>query len=72
MRSRWGRRHPPMAGPILPLALCFIALFSPPTAATAGQTVLFCWLLGSAVLLRTALTFFGATLCHGCRYLHRL
>lgn len=58
LRSRWGRRHPPMIGAVIPLALCFIALFSPPDAATVSQSGLFWWLLGSVILLRTALTFF--------------
>jgi Na+/melibiose symporter-like transporter len=58
LQSRWGRRHPPMIGSVIPLALCFIALFSPPDAAAASQSGLFFWLLGSVILLRTALTFF--------------
>lgn len=58
LHSRWGRRHPPMIGSVIPLALCFVALFSPPAAATASQSSLFFWLLGSVILLRTALTFF--------------
>jgi Na+/melibiose symporter-like transporter len=58
LHSRWGRRHPPMIGSVIPLALCFIALFSPPAVATTSQSGLFFWLLGSVILLRTALTFF--------------
>lgn len=58
LRSRWGRRHPLMILSVIPMALGFITLFSPPDSAMASQTSLFIWLLGSVILLRTALTFF--------------
>ena len=41
LRTRWGRRHPLMLASVLPIALSFIALFAPPTAALQSQTVLF-------------------------------
>jgi Na+/melibiose symporter-like transporter len=58
LRSRWGRRHPLMIGSVLPMALGFIAIFSPPEFAVQSQSSLFLWLLASVILLRTALTFF--------------
>jgi GPH family glycoside/pentoside/hexuronide:cation symporter len=58
LRTRWGRRHPLMIASVLPLALGFIALFAPPEIALTSQSRLFLWLLGSVILLRTALTFF--------------
>ena len=58
LRSRWGRRHPLMLASVLPLALSFVAVFWPPELALGSQQSLFYWLLGSVLLLRTALTFF--------------
>jgi GPH family glycoside/pentoside/hexuronide:cation symporter len=58
LRSRWGRRHPPMLAAVVPLALSFIAMFWPPEMLYNTQLPLFCWLLASVLLLRTALTFF--------------
>lgn len=58
LHSRWGRRHPFMVASVLPMALSFIALFAPPQFAVQSQQSLFLWLLGSVLLLRTALTFF--------------
>ncbi len=58
LHSRWGRRHPLMLASVIPLALSFVAMFSPPEAVLETQLELFCWLLGSVLLLRTALTFF--------------
>ncbi len=58
LRSRWGRRHPLMVASVIPLALSFIAMFWPPEIAQGSQLSLFYWLLGSVLLLRTALTFF--------------
>lgn len=58
LRSRWGRRHPYMVASVVPLALSFVALFGPPQFALHTQQGLFLWLLGSVLLLRTALTFF--------------
>ncbi|MDZ7781566.1 MAG: MFS transporter [Halioglobus sp.] len=58
LRGRWGRRHPLMLASVAPLALSFIALFSPPDMALQSQGHLFAWLLVSVILLRTALTLF--------------
>ena len=58
LRTRWGRRHPLMVASVLPIALGFIALFEPPEAVLSSQRSLFLWLLGSVIVLRTALTFF--------------
>jgi len=55
-RSRWGRRHPFMAYAALPVALCFLFLFSPPSLPQWG---LFLWLAAGFVALRTTLTFFA-------------
>ncbi|TNE58911.1 MAG: hypothetical protein EP340_03920 [Alphaproteobacteria bacterium] len=56
-KSRYGRRHPFMLGALLPLPLCFFALFWPPTGLTGFG--LFLWLTFFTVLTRTALTFFN-------------
>ncbi|MEM8561004.1 MAG: MFS transporter [Pseudomonadota bacterium] len=58
IRTRWGRRHPLMALAVIPLALGFIGMFWPPDFVLNTQMALFYWLLGSVLLLRTALTFF--------------
>lgn len=58
LRSRWGRRHPLMVASVLPLALSFIGLFWPPQMVLGSQLSMFYWLLGTVLLLRTALTFF--------------
>jgi glycoside/pentoside/hexuronide:cation symporter, GPH family len=58
LRTRWGRRHPLMIASVLPMALGFVAIFSPPEFAVQDQSNLFLWLLTSVILLRTALTFF--------------
>ena len=58
LRSRWGRRHPLMVVSVLPLALSFIGLFWPPQQVLGSQLTMFYWLLGTVLLLRTALTFF--------------
>ena len=54
-RSRWGRRHPFMLAAVLPLALCFYLLFSPPDL---GQWGLFAWLTVFAICSRAAMTLF--------------
>jgi glycoside/pentoside/hexuronide:cation symporter, GPH family len=56
IRSRWGRRHPPILLGGLPFALMFIPLFSPPDA--LGETGLFIWFTVVAILLRTFLTIY--------------
>ena len=58
LRSRWGRRHPLMVASVLPLALSFIALFWPPQQVLGSQLTMFWWLLGTVLILRTALTLF--------------
>ncbi len=55
-RSRFGRRHPFMLAAALPLALTWYLLFTPP--AGLGQTGLFLWLTGFAVLVRGAITLY--------------
>jgi Na+/melibiose symporter-like transporter len=59
-RSRWGRRHPWMLASGLPLGVCVWLLFHPPAA--AGRWVLWAWITGISVLLRTALTAFNIPL----------
>ena len=58
VRTRWGRRHPFMLAAVIPLALSFLALFSPPEAITADRTNTFLWLLVTVIAMRTALTVF--------------
>jgi GPH family glycoside/pentoside/hexuronide:cation symporter len=53
---RLGRRHPFLYGAPIPAALCFLALFFPPSF-LAGYS-LFGWLTVFAVLLRFSMTFF--------------
>ncbi len=56
-RSRFGRRHPFMYAAALPMALCYFAVFVPPTGmSTAGQ---FAWLLLFSIGVRLAMTLFG-------------
>jgi GPH family glycoside/pentoside/hexuronide:cation symporter len=57
LRSRWGRRHPLIASAGIPLALCIIALFNPPSAQT--ELFYFGWLVTFAVLSRLFLTFYN-------------
>ena len=55
-RSRLGRRHPFMFAAILPVALCYVALYSPPAQlGGAGQLV---WLAVINTLLLQAMTLF--------------
>lgn len=54
--KRLGRRHPFMYAAALPLALCFVCLFTPP--AGLGPTGLFVWLTLFAVLVRGFMTLF--------------
>jgi GPH family glycoside/pentoside/hexuronide:cation symporter len=69
LNTRWGRRLPMMAVSSLPLALCVIALFNPPSGMT--DLFYFGWLVGFAVLARTFLTLYhiphlalGAEMAH--------
>jgi len=55
-RGRFGRRHPWLYFSPIPLAVLFVLLFRPP--AGLGETGLFLWLLGFAVLTRFAITLF--------------
>lgn len=56
LNTRWGRRHPLMAGAALPMGLCVIALFNPP--ADMSQLFYFGWLVTFAVLARLFLTLY--------------
>ena len=56
IKSRFGRRHPMIALAAVPLALSFIALFSPP--AGMPDLVSFLWLTVFAVLVRGCMTFY--------------
>jgi Na+/melibiose symporter-like transporter len=53
---RWGRRHLFMYASVIPLAVTFALLWSPP--AGASQTVLFLWLLAFAIGVRQSMTLF--------------
>ncbi|MBN8429657.1 MFS transporter [Microbulbifer salipaludis] len=53
---RWGRRHPFMAVSMLPVSLSLFAIFNPPAGLADGG--LFAWYICTAILVRTALTFF--------------
>lgn len=55
-RGRWGRRHPYLLASALPLAVGFIALFSPPDGMSEWGK--FCWLTGFAIMVRAAITLF--------------
>ena len=54
--ARLGRRHPFMYAAPVPLAVCFVCLFSPPEG--LGQAGLFLWLVLFAVLIRGFMTLF--------------
>lgn len=56
-RSRFGRRHPMMLFAIIPTAISFILLYSPPDELT--QTGYFIWLTFFTVAVRTAITFYN-------------
>ncbi len=53
-RSRWGRRHPWMYGSALPIAIGYMALWSPPVS--LGEPGLLAWLFVCAVIVRTAVS----------------
>ncbi|HJO23922.1 MAG: MFS transporter [Myxococcota bacterium] len=55
-KSRLGRRHPFMYAAAAPLALAWFLLFFPPSE--LGQTGLFLWFLGFAVLVRASMTLY--------------
>jgi len=54
--SRWGRRHPFMYFSALPLVVCYVFLWNPPSG--LGQQGLFVYLLCGAVLVRTLITLY--------------
>ena len=54
-RSRWGRRHPFMYAAALPVAVSYLLLWNPPHASHA---VLFVYILVTAVIVRTFITFY--------------
>jgi len=56
-RSRFGRRHPMMLFAIVPTAVSFILLYSPPE--DYGQTGYFIWLTFFTVAVRTSITFYN-------------
>lgn len=56
LRSKWGRRHPYMLAGVVPFFIAMYALFSPP--GDLSQLGLFSWMLGTAIILRFALTLF--------------
>lgn len=56
LRTRWGRRHPLIYASAIPAAIAFLALFHPP--AGLSETQLFWWLLVTAVVVRTLITFY--------------
>jgi Na+/melibiose symporter-like transporter len=69
LKSRWGRRHPLIALSAVPLAVCVIALFTPPSGMTPG--FYFGWLLLFAFAARLFLTLYhiphmalGAEIAH--------
>ena len=53
-RSRWGRRHPWLYLSALPIALGWIALWSPPAALSPAATL--AWLFVTAVAVRSAVS----------------
>jgi GPH family glycoside/pentoside/hexuronide:cation symporter len=55
-KSSKGRRHPFMYAAAAPLGIGFVILFNPP--ASFGQTGLFLWLTGFAILVRGAMTLY--------------
>ncbi len=56
LQTRWGRRHPMMAGAAVPMGLCLVALFNPP--AGMSEYFYFGWLVTFAVLTRLCLTLY--------------
>jgi GPH family glycoside/pentoside/hexuronide:cation symporter len=55
-RSPLGRRHPFMYAAAFPLAASWFMLYFPPDG--IGQTALFCWFLGFAILVRGSMTLY--------------
>ena len=57
LRSRWGRRHPPIVAAIVPMTLSYIALWYPPVDG-GQQGALFAYLLALTVILRVSISLF--------------
>jgi glycoside/pentoside/hexuronide:cation symporter, GPH family len=55
-RSRWGRRHPFMVASLIPVAVCYYLLWSPPV--DWSKEALFWYLLTMAILVRLFVTLF--------------
>lgn len=53
-RTRWGRRHPYMYGAALPVSLCYLLLWSPPSQLSGDE--LFPFLVAVAILVRILIT----------------
>lgn len=51
--TRWGRRHPWLYASAIPIALAWLLLWNPPEGTQAMQ---FAWLIGTAILVRAALS----------------
>ena len=56
IRTRWGRRHPMLLASVLPLAVSFVLLFSPPDGMSDLEG--FLWLMTFGVLVRASYTFY--------------
>jgi len=56
VRSKWGRRHPFMYAAAVPVAASYYLLWNPP--AGWPQEMLFWYVLGLAIFIRTAFTFY--------------
>ena len=54
-RSRWGRRHPFMYAAAIPVALSYLAIWNPPHW---SNNALFFYLVGSAIVIRTFVSFY--------------
>ncbi|MFN3237208.1 MAG: MFS transporter [Pseudomonadales bacterium] len=55
-RSKFGRRHPFLYVSAIPLGICFVALYAPPTS--FGEMGLFLWFTVFTIGLRVAMTFY--------------
>ena len=56
-RSRYGRRHPFMYAAAIPMAVCFVLLFSPPR--DMNEVQLFAWMLAFAIGVRVSMTLYA-------------
>ncbi len=56
--KKWGRRFPFVAIFFIPMLLCFLLVFSPPTAIQGSQMGIFGWLVFSTCLFDTVESFF--------------